>query len=956
MPSELATKWRAKYPGQYDDLDDATLESKVLAKFPDYKDLATPKAEDKAVEKPVTKPSLMERGTEFVNKHPVLRRLITGEGHEGENAELMKKYGITDIKGPGMMEIPGVKKGANWLADKVDPTHGQGDQILGNVGTGIRALGGMAAIGFDPRVAGIGAPGEAKIPLGPEDNPIARGANSLLEQYKPKPQLALPPATNPEIRPSRFFAGPAGTADAKAGSYPMDTGPISPSIGMMQDTPKPPTVMPGELGSVTQLPPADAARLGTKMGKPADITLKDLNNQTSFEAGGAVPKVPNPDEAYIGSVGPASHPSAIKVPRNNPAQPIIPPTNVPVPPKVVAPIPPPTVPASVPFSDRLTDWVGHRSWADVAGQKIKQQFAPLDNGVQGIIDFQKNPTVGPNATLSAYFTGKRAQLLNAGFEFGNKGESYLPQLWQDATPAQLQQAYGAKLGTRPTFTMPSVLDDYAQGIAAGLKPKFENISDLAGWYERTAEKGMADRAMWKGLKDNGEISAIKDEAHPVALDPNKVPIILTKGGAVNWYASPEIATKMNNVLGKAWEPLEKAANLTSTTKGMAMSIGVPGTGINPHGFSTAVRAGMASKGIVPGMASTLRDMVQPSHALGTVETAIQDGTMERAMKAGMSMNSKAYRLATPDESGFFNALGKISDKATGIFKKPLFDKVIPAAQINQFKDTEAELIKAGIDKASAARQAADFVNKVFVGKNTKAMGENPNFGAALRTIFFAPGYGRSNIDLAKGTVSALLNPSNPAGAPMRRVAMNTAIMYSTANLIQKALTNTYMWENDPMHSFDIRTGKQDAKGKDQYIRWGGSAADMPRIMSEVSTAFANGQGDVASQILKNRLSPGVRLASEVGLENENWKGDKILGKDKYGKPQTASKQIGNLGSTIADNVLPNSTRAITGLAEGSMSPEKAATQAIGMPISYASKPPVPKPALFPGLKIRTMPR
>lgn len=45
MPG-LAAMVRAKYPGAYDDLDDAALEQKVLAKYPQYADLATPPAAD----------------------------------------------------------------------------------------------------------------------------------------------------------------------------------------------------------------------------------------------------------------------------------------------------------------------------------------------------------------------------------------------------------------------------------------------------------------------------------------------------------------------------------------------------------------------------------------------------------------------------------------------------------------------------------------------------------------------------------------------------------------------------------------------------------------------------------------------------------------------------------------------------------------------------------------------
>lgn len=43
MPEQtLAERVRARYPGAYDDLDDATLEAKILAKYPVYRDLATP--------------------------------------------------------------------------------------------------------------------------------------------------------------------------------------------------------------------------------------------------------------------------------------------------------------------------------------------------------------------------------------------------------------------------------------------------------------------------------------------------------------------------------------------------------------------------------------------------------------------------------------------------------------------------------------------------------------------------------------------------------------------------------------------------------------------------------------------------------------------------------------------------------------------------------------------------
>lgn len=51
MPGKLAALVRAKHPGAYDDMDDAALESAVLAKYPQYADLTkdTPASQHAAV-------------------------------------------------------------------------------------------------------------------------------------------------------------------------------------------------------------------------------------------------------------------------------------------------------------------------------------------------------------------------------------------------------------------------------------------------------------------------------------------------------------------------------------------------------------------------------------------------------------------------------------------------------------------------------------------------------------------------------------------------------------------------------------------------------------------------------------------------------------------------------------------------------------------------------------------
>lgn len=82
MPDTLATLIRKKYPGEYDDLDDVSLEEKVLAKYPEYKDLPRTQPKAKTTDtKPLTteSPDLVDSAP--VSKEPEFTgsyRLIAG--------------------------------------------------------------------------------------------------------------------------------------------------------------------------------------------------------------------------------------------------------------------------------------------------------------------------------------------------------------------------------------------------------------------------------------------------------------------------------------------------------------------------------------------------------------------------------------------------------------------------------------------------------------------------------------------------------------------------------------------------------------------------------------------------------------------------------------------------------------------------------------------------------------
>lgn len=101
MPGPLAAKVRAKFPGVYDDMDDAALEKAVLAKHPEYADLAEPQAAPAAAQPAAPAPSMLSRAASTVAD--------VGIG-------AAKGLGNTVVGlGQAVHQIPGVSRGVDAL-------------------------------------------------------------------------------------------------------------------------------------------------------------------------------------------------------------------------------------------------------------------------------------------------------------------------------------------------------------------------------------------------------------------------------------------------------------------------------------------------------------------------------------------------------------------------------------------------------------------------------------------------------------------------------------------------------------------------------------------------------------------------------------------------------------------------------------------------------------------------
>ena len=208
MPGQLAALIRSKYPGQYDDLDDTSLEKSVLEKYPDYADLVEPVPETKPIETKQTTPKILNV-KDYINQIASSRPDTIGEA----------KPNTFDWESPSVFDP--------MMADTFRALHhAAAPQTRGD----ILSL-------LIPNISGIGSAGKLAEIAKSTENPIA-------ETPIQRPVRALLPEVT-KTRPTSFISGEAGTAINKPHLY--DIGPTNPSFGSEG------TVLPRELEGISSV-------------------------------------------------------------------------------------------------------------------------------------------------------------------------------------------------------------------------------------------------------------------------------------------------------------------------------------------------------------------------------------------------------------------------------------------------------------------------------------------------------------------------------------------------------------------------------------------------------------------------------------------------------------------------------------------------------------------------------
>lgn len=576
-----------------------------------------------------------------------------------------------------------------------------------------------------------------------------------------------------------------------------------------------------------------------------------------------------------------------------------------------APVPPaksPLGPNRPPKVETVEDYVGLKQALNVKQDLTARDFEHLRQlGPQGLKDFEANPQAHPE--LRKFFD----EMLKYQRDYGvpvSELPNYLPHLYE-GTPAQLK-AYAAditrqmnKLGLRPGHTLARKLASYdvAEKVY-GLKPKFDNLADLAGKYRYMAEKAVADRQLFDFAKRNNLISTVKKDGW-VELPNFPVRHVETKAGTpveIKYFGEPKFAKYINRALGQPSTVAQILSHITSFGRNITLGAGIPGTGWNGYGLILMNRYVKSAPNIAEGIGRVMhgiKDLTLTKQASKQFE-----GILDRvpdAIEHGLNL-SVEDRSFQPDKRGFkqrvseaeplkigmpaveesrvggfaLKKFGQLGELVSTFFDRPLTQRVAPLWKMAAYEKAVDHFTSKGLAPKQAKIKAAEWANTVMTGRNWQRMGSSPEALAWSRVFFLAPDILRSNIEMGKGVVKGLATDvKSPQAQLYRRYAGTAFTLFVAQQFLSKALTGRTAIDAPPGQTFNMYAGDLD-KEHEIYIRPSLTADDWARLPFEIASAIASGDEKKPVELLRNRMSTLTNWAMTF-MTQRNYAGVPLSG-------------------------------------------------------------------------------
>jgi hypothetical protein len=252
--------------------------------------------------------------------------------------------------------------------------------------------------------------------------------------------------------------------------------------------------------------------------------------------------------------------------------------------------------------------------ANVVAKSLK--FIPEKEGLQILVDYTKGKATKYTDDIKKVFD-KLYDLAKAkGLDVPYR-TNYLPQVWVNTAEevkiaaakfmremgvsdniiksyldesAQLPENLAKKLNMNASFTQQRLFPDYETGIKYGLKPKYTNPAQLAGYYREELDTVVANRKFIEDLKKTGDLVTSENKIAGYRVVEN-----LPGAGRNTYYAKPEVASVLNGIFRNenalTWpERLVRfTAKVSKKAQEIALSAGVPYTNINFFSMGQAIK-------------------------------------------------------------------------------------------------------------------------------------------------------------------------------------------------------------------------------------------------------------------------------------------------------------------------------------------------------------------------------
>ena len=576
--------------------------------------------------------------------------------------------------------------------------------------------------------------------------------------------------------------------------------------------------------------------------------------------------------------------------------------------------------------DATKRWGYGRNAAKFNGSQIKNQFADLADKPDLVGAFQSGDRTGRLKDVADYFDQRFSDLVKAGvLNPEDYKQNYLKQLWQNKLEEIDAVFNKSGVAARPGLSKESVFKSYQDGIDAGLTPKYNNLSDISGVFEKEYTNAMRDKQFTDYLESKG----IDFGGHSIS-DPYSWKQIAK--------LDPQAQSMIAGYFSRSPSGLNKVANTLTGLKNNILSTGLPfRTGqVSAHGANVLASDSMA-QGFKTGLSDFFKGSINP-------ETDIS------FMKDNADMTRKLI------ENGFnwssiedHNPLGKdptLVDKIPGlgqanimrkkVFEDPLFQVHLPATKLRMAISRYQELApKIGED--AALKASAEFGND-FAGGVDKTF-RNKTYQDLARIGLLAPDWLESRANIISGAYQN--KPGYRAGAA-RGAAISAAP--PTFGIAAKGVGDYLSGKPSEVSGIPIGT---DAKGKQRNFQPMGTAVEPGRSLLQVGSQLSQGDLMAPFKYVGNKMSTPVKSVLHM-VQNEDTFGNPIAGKDKYGRPipvmpgsytktgKPMPSALGNIGRELQRSFTPPQVQAIIDYASDKDSPEEAIVKALGLPITYTT--------------------